>query len=534
MELIEEPAQAPVKNPPPPILIALPGGLYVSGVVTWAVGLANAAVEAGGRAGLLIHAQRAGYSRAHPRIDPRIACHDLAHLGDFEQGTLDLQACLAAYSAAAMELNAGCGGPVMVLPNLHGDCYGVVAAMTHASGMDVRAIGWCHLDSAYDVGVIRHYAPSLNRCVAVSNELHHRLAMAPGGEGGPQIELIPYGVRALEAACRPRYDRIELVYSGRLEKQVKRAHLLPRLSELLEARGICHRLTLIGDGPARTDIETQVAILETTRRARASANRFSIRAMGPLSVTQRDSLLAQTHLFVLPSTSEGLSLSMLEAMRAGCVPIVTAVASGAGQLIAHGKNGYLVNASGPEDKLIEAVADAAASFASQPSAQRDLLSVAASAAAEPYSIERHVQRVFTMFARVANEPKRSWPKDRPWEFAEGGNVSKAGEQRFAALLTQLVQSGERIAVYGTGAHSRSLAHLLEANLSSIVCFIDDAPGSVEWLSKPVLSPHRAVSQRPTAIIISSRLHAAEMEERCRRVLPQLPCFLLYAAERATA
>jgi glycosyltransferase involved in cell wall biosynthesis len=68
----------------------------------------------------------------------------------------------------------------------------------------------------------------------------------------------------------------------------------------------------------------------------------------------RDILLA-SHAFVLLSDFEGLPVAMLEAMEAGCVPIVYAMDSGIPEVLRSGENGIVVP-QGDIAAVVDAVA----------------------------------------------------------------------------------------------------------------------------------------------------------------------------------
>jgi glycosyltransferase involved in cell wall biosynthesis len=95
------------------------------------------------------------------------------------------------------------------------------------------------------------------------------------------------------------------------------------------------RLLFVGDGPLRAPLEAQVRSLGLERGVRFLGTRTDVR-----------DLLAAADLYVLSSVREGLSMSILEAMRAGRAAVVTDV-GGNSEAVADGVNGRVVPPSDP-------------------------------------------------------------------------------------------------------------------------------------------------------------------------------------------
>jgi glycosyltransferase involved in cell wall biosynthesis len=93
---------------------------------------------------------------------------------------------------------------------------------------------------------------------------------------------------------------------------------------------------LIGKGGLEAQLKQQANRLSVERHVRFLGLRDDI-----------PKLLASMDLFVLPSLSEGLSMSILEAMMAG-KPIVATEVGGNVELIAHGESGFLVPSGNSE------------------------------------------------------------------------------------------------------------------------------------------------------------------------------------------
>ncbi|HEY6962939.1 MAG TPA: glycosyltransferase [Gaiellaceae bacterium] len=160
---------------------------------------------------------------------------------------------------------------------------------------------------------------------------------------------------------------------GRL-KQPKAFVTLARALARLE-RGT-FRAVVVGDGPDRTLVE----------EAAAGAVEF----LGD----RRDvpELLAQADVFVLSSTSEGLPMSVLEAMAAG-LPIVASCVGGLPELVADA--GILVP---PED--VDALTAALESLLASPERRAALGAAARRRVVDQFSLDEALRRHLELYARL--------------------------------------------------------------------------------------------------------------------------------------
>ena len=120
---------------------------------------------------------------------------------------------------------------------------------------------------------------------------------------------------------------------GGLTRQKAHEVLIAALARTLPALPQA-RLWLAGDGPRRGELETI---------AREAGIAHAVRFLG--SPPHVPDLLSAADLFVLSSRREGLSISLLEAMRAGRAALVTDV-GGNPDVVRHGETGWVVP---PED-----------------------------------------------------------------------------------------------------------------------------------------------------------------------------------------
>ncbi|MGH0032944.1 MAG: glycosyltransferase [Myxococcota bacterium] len=113
-----------------------------------------------------------------------------------------------------------------------------------------------------------------------------------------------------------------LLYAGRLSPE-KQLHTFGPILEAFPAA----RLALVGDGPAREELERTLPADRTT---------FT----GFLRGDALAAAFASADVFVMPSTTETLGFVVLEAMASG-VPVVAARAGGVPDLVTHGESGLL-------------------------------------------------------------------------------------------------------------------------------------------------------------------------------------------------
>lgn len=130
-------------------------------------------------------------------------------------------------------------------------------------------------------------------------------------------------------ACQSGALRIG--YAARLVVQQKRADMLVDLIELMEKKGIDYIFQIAGEGECSALIETYITENHLENK---------VRLLGRLAKSQMDLFWKDQDVFVNVSEYEGTSLSMLEAMGYGCVPVVTDV-SGVGEFIVNDENGYI-------------------------------------------------------------------------------------------------------------------------------------------------------------------------------------------------
>lgn len=482
------------------MVIALPGGLVAGGVQVWALRLANGLAERGRAVTLIVHRARDDQAGLAAVVHPGVRVVDLSYLPRLEDAGGDLSTFIPPYRAAVDQMHTATGQPVIASPNLLGDCYGIFASIVCQSPDRLRIVGWQHSPIPYDGRILEYYEPVVSRFVPVSEFMAAALrARLPHRAG--DVRTLHCGA---DAAKEPREVRrsggggsLRMIYVGRMENDLKRVVALVHMADALAARGVDHELTLVGDGPAAAEVDALA-------RTRPSMKRLP--AMAPHEVA---GLLSSHDVLVLGSRIEGLSLSMLEAMGQGCVPVVVRTPSGVSEVIEHGVNGVLVET--PEHADVRQVGAAMArGVASFSAASLAAMSAAAwKTVTSRFSMTRHLAFVEALIDQVANTQPLQWPVARPCAFTAApgalgsGAVPADGAARLRLLLGSL--DGRRVVLHGTGRHTLELAPVLTEFMDRIVGFTDDDPSrhGGRLLTLPIVGARAAATLHATDVVISS-------------------------------
>jgi glycosyltransferase involved in cell wall biosynthesis len=221
----------------------------------------------------------------------------------------------------------------------------------------------------------------VDRCIALSREQRQLLVRA--GYPGSQIAVIPNGVDTDTVRPGPSELRAELgarvvvLYIGRLDPEKRVPALVESFLSLHLPQD--HVLCIAGDGIQRD-------------RLRGLADRHpNVRLLGLVSSQRALMLLRGCDVFVLPSTAEGLALSLLEAMAAGCAIVATDA----------GEDGRALEGAGmviPTHPLRPALDEALRTLVSEPELRARLGRAARDRAVRDYAMAQNAERVLNVYA----------------------------------------------------------------------------------------------------------------------------------------
>ncbi|SDS23686.1 Glycosyl transferases group 1 [Brevibacterium siliguriense] len=152
----------------------------------------------------------------------------------------------------------------------------------------------------------------------------------------------------------------------------------------LRDRGVDVSLTVLGEGPERLKLEKLIDALDVRDRVEL-----------PGYVNDVSERLKSASFSMLTSTSEGLPLSMMESMGAGCIPIVYDITYGPRDLVEQGLNGFIT----PRND-VDALADQIAEFLSLSTESVSAMRNSAMHTAERYLPEAGYRRWTSVIERL--------------------------------------------------------------------------------------------------------------------------------------
>ncbi len=171
-------------------------------------------------------------------------------------------------------------------------------------------------------------------CFVISSKMTEELKKR--GFPVSKIRMMQYHV-AIKDTLERKYskagERLRIGYAGRVVKHQKRVERLIELAEELRERGCDFRFEIAGEGKELDSIKVMIAEKNLSDK---------VFCLGRLNETDMMEFWGRQDIKISCSDYEGHSISQVEAMAAGAVPIITDV-SGARDDVNDGINGYVVD-----------------------------------------------------------------------------------------------------------------------------------------------------------------------------------------------
>ena len=197
----------------------------------------------------------------------------------------------------------------------------------------LKLVGICHTDQDYYYHNLQRLDSHLSGIVAVSPRCREKLeAMLPHRRG--KIPVLPDWDMPVSATPPVREHNagqpLKVLFNGRILHYQKRVLDLPEISRLLARALAPVTLTIVGDGPD----------LPRLRDGLERGEHIPVQLLPPRAPWEMQTLLKEHDVFLQVSEFEGASVSLMEAMVAGLVPVVTRTESGT-ELLENDRNSVL-------------------------------------------------------------------------------------------------------------------------------------------------------------------------------------------------
>ncbi len=203
-----------------------------------------------------------------------------------------------------------------------------------------------HGSNNYYYGLIEQFRNSMDKIITVSSYIKDQVQSKWPTEA-LKVNFIPFPVDDYKLS-RNQFsvsNPVKILFVGSLMDS-KGVLLLPEIVKRLESCSIKVELFVAGDGPLFNFLCTSFN------------KKDKVHLLGHVDNMKLSELYNLADILILPSYSEGLPNVVIEAMKCGCIPLVSNLPSGIPDIIQHGYNGFVADigsVSDFSDKIIEIV-----------------------------------------------------------------------------------------------------------------------------------------------------------------------------------
>jgi glycosyltransferase involved in cell wall biosynthesis len=372
-----------------PFCFILANGLTNGGVTTWAINTSRRMVVKGQACVIIAHEPEPG-NDVFPRSDQDWIVEGAGNASGHLPNPKEIAAFARCYASL---------GDTILLPNWSWGTWVGVAAMLRNPKPQNRVIGIAHTDEKAYYDIMTYYEPIISKFIAVSDQIHQRLVQLMPQRQYDIIRLsYPVPRRVAKARSNDHRHTLRIGYAGRIQNYQKRILDLQDLAAHLSQCSGHYRFEIAGDG-------THLQQLKNFFNDNHFDN-VTVNFHGLLDSEAIASLWSSVDIGILFSSHEGLSISMIESMAAGCVQVLTNV-SGVGDTVTPGINGF-----------VHAVGDTQAMATSLQNlwAQPELLSRLSASCIEHVQLNHdpddYDRQLMNLAQQAWQQPQRRWPRFR--------------------------------------------------------------------------------------------------------------------------
>jgi glycosyltransferase involved in cell wall biosynthesis len=222
--------------------------------------------------------------------------------------------------------------PCIYLPNFDFD----MACAIPALPPECRAVLIMHCDDPVYYEFVDRHGDLFDAIVCVSSFLASTL-QSKHPELSDKIVYIPFGIQIPDHLPAKKKgsnssEALRVAYCGRLSFHQKRVQDLAGIINRCHAGNIPVEFHIAGAGPDEKEFFDSIS----QPIACGMVHRH-----GFLKNSEVLNLLEQSDVLLMTSDFEGLPVVLLEAMSRGCIPVVSRIQSGIGEVVRHGETGYL-------------------------------------------------------------------------------------------------------------------------------------------------------------------------------------------------
>lgn len=223
--------------------------------------------------------------------------------------------------------------PCIYLPNFDFDMACAIPAMPH----DCRGVLIMHCDDPVYYDFVNRHGDLFDAIVCVSSFLAGTLK-TKHPELSERIVHIPFGVSIPEYPPLKKREIndprsvLRVAYCGRLSYHQKRIQDLASIINRSHAQNLPVEFHIAGAGPDEEEFFASISLPLTEGK---------VHRHGFLPNAGVLALLEWSDVLLMTSDFEGLPVVLLEAMSRACIPVVTKIQSGIGEVVRHDETGYL-------------------------------------------------------------------------------------------------------------------------------------------------------------------------------------------------
>lgn len=214
--------------------------------------------------------------------------------------------------------------------------------MASALGLPHPVVQFLHGDFEYYYRLAAKHQQAIDKFIAVSPVIAGKLQQQLGSRSS-DIKYARFPVPAINSETTS-HDPLRIVYCvNSLNEERKQFELLPKINARLKELNIKAHWTIVGKGYTEAEVKNRMQQEE------------QLDYFNSLDNEAVHALLTQQDIFLLPSLSEGFPVSVVEAMKAGTVPLISNWNNATAELVKEGETGFYFEL-GDADRYAQCIA----------------------------------------------------------------------------------------------------------------------------------------------------------------------------------